>query len=82
MTPNATWLIGADREGILEEIRVPEPLPEEVNDLSFNVEPGDSIRRFASGRDRIGQIIVHGPSAADCCRRIESLLQDIVIKVR
>lgn len=82
MTPNATWLIGADREGILEEIRVPEPLGEEVNDLSFNVEPGDSIRRFASGRDRIGQIIVHGPSAAGCRRRIESLLQDIVIKVR
>ena len=81
-TPNATWLIGADEEGVLEEIRTPGELPEEVADLSFNVKPGDSIRRFASGRDRIGQIIVRGSDAQDCRRRIEDLLKDIVIKVR
>ena len=81
-TPNATWLIGADEEGVLEEIRTPGELPEEVADLSFNVKPGDSIRRFASGRDRIGQIIVRGSDAQDCRRRIEDLLKNIVIKVR
>lgn len=82
MTPNATWLIGSDREGILEEIHIPRPLPEQVDDLSFNVEPGEHIRRFASGRDRIGQLIVHGSSAEECRRNIVTLLHDIVIKVR
>ena len=79
---NASWLIGADREGTLEEIRVPDNLPDDVVDLSFNVTAGESVRPFSSGRDRIGQILVKGDSAEDCRGRIESVLQDIVIKVR
>lgn len=81
-TPNATWLIGADADGILERIEVPKPLPREVVNLSFNVKEGDVVRRFSSGRDRIGQIIVKGSSAQECRRRIESIMKDIMIKVR
>ena len=82
LTPNAAWLIGADRTGVLEEIAVPDKLPDWAVDLSFNVKAGDSVRKFASGRDRIGQLIVKGSSARDCREKIVRLLQDIVIKVK
>ncbi len=82
MTPNATWLIGADRTGVLEEIRLPRELPEEVVDLSFNVTPGESVRKFSSGRDRLGQIIVKGSSAGECGRMIRNTLRNVEIVVR
>lgn len=80
--PNATWLIGADRAGYVEEIRLPEQIPPEVVDLSFNVKPGDSVRQFSCGRDRIGQIIVKGDSAQKCREMINEMLRKTVIKVK
>ncbi len=79
---NASWLIGADRTGILEEIVLPEHLSENVVDLSFNVKSGDEVRKFSSGRDRIGQMIVKGNSAGDCLEEIRTILQNTEIKVR
>ena len=78
---NATWLISAPSDGILGEILLPEELPDYVYDLSFNVKPGDPVRRMRSGADRIGQLIVRGKDAQDCHERISRILSQIKIRV-
>ena len=78
---NATWLIGAPRDGTLMEIITPSPLPDYVYDLSFNVRPGDQVRRMRSGADRIGQLIVRGKDAQECQGRIRGILSETKIRV-
>ncbi len=78
---NASWLISAPAEGKMEEIIVPENLPEYVYDLSFNCKPGDRVRPLRSGADRIGQLIVKGKDVSACHRRIEEILSKIEFKV-
>ena len=80
--PNATWLLSSPKDGILEDIIIPDPLPDYVYDLSFNVNVGDEVKKMNSGRDRIGQLIVHGKSAHECRARIEKILEETIIRVR
>ena len=61
-------------------IRVPDPLPEEVYDLSFNVKPGDQVRPMASGADRAGQLIVCGESLSGCREVMDEVLSGIRIE--
>lgn len=78
---NASWLIGAPADGMLEEITIPQKLPEYVYDLSFNAKKGDTVRRMRSGADRIGQLIVTGSSADQCRDRIREILSELRIRV-
>ena len=80
-TPNASWLLSAPSDGVIASIRTPEILPECVTDLSFNVRPGDRVRRMQNGRDRIGQLIVKGSGPEDCHRTIQQVLGMIAIDV-
>ena len=78
---NASWLIGAPEDGTLREIIPPASVPEYVYDLSFNVKPGDQVRRMRSGADRIGQLIVQGKDAEECHERIRVILSETKIRV-
>ncbi len=78
---NASWLISAPRSGTLDQIIIPKDLPEYVYDLSFNCRPGDTVRPMRSGADRIGQLIVEGPDAEICHKRIRTILSNIEIRV-
>ena len=80
--PNATWILSSPKDGILEDIIIPDPLPDYVYDLSFNINVGDEVKKMNSGRDRIGQLIVHGKSANECRARIEKILEETIIRVR
>ena len=79
---NATWLIGSHADGILEDIVIPEKLPDYVYDLSFNCRRQEEVRRMSCGADRLGQLIVTGSDAEECHERIRKILAEIEIKVR
>ena len=75
-----TRLLSAEKAGTVTGIRVPDPLPEEVYDLSFNVKPGDQVRPMASGADRAGQLIVCGESLSGCREVMDEVLSGIRIE--
>jgi len=78
-TPSVTRMLAASREGAVKNIVVPEALPQEVADLSFNVSEGDRVRPMTSGRDRIGQLIVKGKSTEECRKIMENVLRNTYI---
>lgn len=82
IVPNASWLISAPSDGVIASIQIPEKLPEGVTDLTFNVKPGDSVRRMRNGRDRIGQLIVKGSGPDECHETIRRVLDGIQITVK
>ena len=54
------------REGVVRNIRNENPKSEDIVDLSFNAAPGDPVRPYTNGRDRIGQVILKGNSLRQC----------------
>ncbi len=67
-----THTLTAPREGILRRI-INHSLPAgAVKELSFNIEPGDHIRPFTNGIDRIGQIIITADSPDECRKILEN----------
>lgn len=71
----------AKRSGIVREILDRNEKSDTLIELSFNIGPGDTVRPYTNGRDRIGQVILSGNTLADCereLRRVESNI-DIVL---
>lgn len=54
-------LLMSPQDGIIKEIRCPNPLPAGVLQLELDYAAGDAVRRFMVGPDRIGQILATGP---------------------
>lgn len=80
-TPNLTHTLMSDRNGVLVKIHNEnEPAPD-ILDLSFNVEPGDEIRAYQNGMDRIGQVIIKGESLACCEQRLKEILSKIQLEL-
>ena len=76
-TANLSRMLSADREGIVDRIEVDGELPDNVTDLSFNIESGSRVRPMQNGRDRIGQLIVKGRDLAECAHTQEEVLGKI-----
>lgn len=70
--------LSADGEGTVRSIVCDVPSSEELQELSFNIGPGDRIRPFTNGRDRIGQVILRGSSLQRC----EELLMDVKSRIQ
>ena len=49
-------------------------------DLSFNIQPGDTVRRYENGIDRLGQVILTGENLDACEKRLEEILSKINIE--
>ena len=79
-TANLSHILTSDRSGILKQIRNDNAMTENIVDLSFNVEPGEEIRRYENGRDRIGQVILKGKNLDDCRRNLADVLSKINIE--
>ena len=81
-TPSVTRLLSADKAGIVEEIQIPGKLPDEVVDLSFNIEKGSHVQPMTNGRDRIGQLIVKGDSPGKCYEVLNEMLGEIQLTIK
>lgn len=68
------------RNGIVRKIENENKSDHDIVDLQFNVGPGDEVRKYENGRDRIGQVIVKGDILPDCNRRLEEVLAKIKIE--
>ncbi|WP_074860641.1 ATP-grasp domain-containing protein [Nitrosospira briensis] len=65
--PNASRMIESPQDGVVLQIRVPESVRThpDLHRLSIYAKPGDSVRQFRVGPDRIGDVIVTGSSVAE-----------------
>lgn len=65
--PNASRMIESPQDGVVLQIRVPESVRSHPNlhRLSIYAKPGDTVRRFQVGPDRIGDVIVTGSSVVE-----------------
>lgn len=80
-TPNLTHTLMSVRKGIVRNIINDNGLDEDLIDLSFNIEPGDEVRPYTNGRDRIGQVIIKGGSLEQCEKRLEGILRNIHLEL-
>lgn len=79
--PNLTHTLMADRAGIVKSIRDTNPKADDIRELSFNIVPGDEVRIYRNGRDRIGQVILQGTSLEACETRLKEILDGIKLEV-
>lgn len=76
-----THTLSSDVAGVVREIVNDNEPAEDIKDLSFNIEPGDEVRLYTNGRDRIGQVILTGDSLKGCQERLKEILSRIHIVV-
>lgn len=73
-------ILTSDRAGTVSAICNHNPASQDIIDLSFNIKPGDQVKRYVNGRDRIGQIILTGRDLNACEKRLEDILSKINIE--
>lgn len=80
-TPNLTHTLMSDCSGRLIRIDNENEPDKDVLELSFNVEPGDEIRAYRNGMDRIGQVVLKGKSLESCEQRLKKILDNIHLEL-
>lgn len=80
MYPAISCLITSNRSGILKELILPEISLE--HEVAIDYIPGDKIRSFMVGSDRLGHIIVKGGPAFDTVDKLKSYIDNILLKIR
>ena len=81
-TPNLTHTIISVRQGVVRNIVNDNRMDEDSIKFSFNIEPGDEVRPYTNGRDRIGQVIIKGESLEQCEKRLEEILRNLHLELR
>ena len=79
-TANLSRTLLSERDGVVASIQNGNPPAEDIVDLSFNIEPGEEVRHYTNGRDRLGQVIITGESLLGCEERIREILSKINIE--
>lgn len=79
-TPNLSHTLTSHRAGVVRAVRNDNRPAEDIVDLSFNISPGDSVRRYENGRDRLGQVILKGKDLESCEKRLDEILSKISIE--
>lgn len=78
---NLTHTLMADQAGTIKSIENTIPADDNILEVSFNVEPGDEVRPYQNGRDRIGQVILRGKSLEECESRLKKVLAGIQLRL-
>lgn len=73
-------ILTSDKDGVLKQIHNKNNPGPDLTDLSFNVSPGDEIRHYENGRDRLGQVILTGKTLQGCENRLAEVLSKISIE--
>lgn len=81
--PNASLLLMAQKDGTINEIIVPEMLKNDSRliELNIDIKVGESVKKFAVGPDRIGNIVVFGKNSLDAEDCAKDLTKQIVFNV-
>lgn len=79
-TANLSRTLTSGRNGVVKAVHNRNEKAADLVDLSFNIKPGDSVRRYENGIDRIGQVILTGKDLDACEKRLEEILSKINIE--
>ncbi|NRD76324.1 ATP-grasp domain-containing protein [Bacillus sp. BRMEA1] len=79
-TPCAVELIISEKSGILDHIEEVNITPNQKIDLSFDVKPGDEIRKFNEGNDRIGKVVIKGETIEEAFDLLDKVKSGIELK--
>lgn len=79
--PNACRLVMAERTGKIRKITLPNIYDKRVKDLSMDYEVGDSVRKFRTGPDRIGQVITCGTTLEEAVTLLNDIYGGIKIDI-
>jgi biotin carboxylase len=80
--PCACELLIVNRDGVIAELDNRNNAHEDIIQVSFDCDIGDSVNKFRVGTDRIGQIIVKGHQLSDALRRLEEIKGNITVTLR
>lgn len=81
VTPNLAHTLMAERSGVVRKIHNYNRDADDILELSFNISPGDSVKPYTNGRDRIGQVILKGDSLDECEVRLQEVLSHIRLEM-
>ena len=80
-TPNASRFLTAPRDGVIEDIRC-DITGDDIAVLELYPKPGDEVRVFQDGKDRVGQAVVTGETVQACFRRLDEVTAALKIAYR
>ncbi|MDQ0090664.1 biotin carboxylase [Paenibacillus anaericanus] len=80
--PCACELLIAEKSGEIVKLENGNESHEDIIQISFDYEIGETISKFKVGTDRIGQIIVKGANLEEVLRRLEKVMENIKVTVR
>lgn len=78
---NASMMLLSEKSGKIKKIRDCAVRDESVYEISLIVKEGDTIQKFSSAIDRIGQVIVKGNTYEACRKKIEEIKNSIEIEL-
>jgi biotin carboxylase len=79
--PNASMLLMSDKDGIIKSIENKNIPDENIYEILFDFNIGDSVRKFRVGPDRIGHVITKGEIINDAVETLHKALDNITIEV-
>lgn len=79
VTPNASRFLMAERAGVLKKVVNNNPASEDIALMDIYVKPGDKVKSFEDGADRIGQVVVTGTDPEICFKRLDEIAGKITL---
>lgn len=79
--PNASKLIMSDKDGRIVSQKCSHSRVPNIVDIQFDYCPGDEVKKFRVGPNRIGHVITKGESLDDAVRLLDSIMDSIEISV-
>lgn len=79
--PNATMTLISEKDGILKRMVNDNEPNENIVEIHFDKQPGDMIRAFKLGIDRIGHVIVKGRTLAEAQTLLKMVSSNISVQL-
>ena len=76
----ARMMMSKDKAGIIENIYYDGKWTEDILEITFFKGVGDTVNRFETSNDCIGQVIVKGNSLEDCQARVSEIMSEVKIE--
>lgn len=79
-TANASRFLMADKVGVLKELVNNNPASDDIALMDIYVKPGDKVKPFEDGKDRIGQVVVTGENLEICFKRLDEISDNVTLE--